>query len=63
VREYVPPSESGEMSTAQADQMRANLESKRAAMEMWCRTAYDQVSLHSCTFSFARLSQLTYVRA
>eukprot|EP00983_Pelagomonas_calceolata_P100549 1158580-Pelagomonas_calceolata.AAC.20 len=45
VREYVPASESGEMTASQTAEMQKDLESKRVAMEAWCRTAYGQPKL------------------
>uniref|UniRef100_A0A7S0RL04 V-type proton ATPase subunit C n=1 Tax=Chlamydomonas leiostraca TaxID=1034604 RepID=A0A7S0RL04_9CHLO len=42
VREYQPPVEGQELSAAQAEALRKEVEGKRAALEAWCRTAYGE---------------------
>jgi len=63
VREYVPASESGEMTASQTAEMQKDLESKRVAMEAWCRTAYGQafsVWVHMCVVRLFVESILRY---
>lgn len=43
VREYSPPAEGAELSTAQAEQLKRDAEAKKAALEQWCKTAYGEV--------------------
>lgn len=49
VKEYVPPPpESADVSVPtnmSLDQLRGLVETKRAALEAWCRTAYGEVGL------------------
>jgi V-type H+-transporting ATPase subunit C len=44
VREYVAPVEGGEMSTAQLEALKRDVEAKKSAMDVWCRTAFGEVS-------------------
>jgi hypothetical protein len=44
VREYVPPAEGVELSLAQTEQLKRDVEHKKAALEQWCKTAYGEVS-------------------
>ncbi len=45
VREYNPPAEGAELSTAQAEQLKRDAEAKKAALEQWCKTAYGEVGV------------------
>lgn len=43
VREYVAPAEGVELSAAAAEQLKRDVESRRASLEQWCKTAYGEV--------------------
>ncbi|GFR43163.1 hypothetical protein Agub_g4212 [Astrephomene gubernaculifera] len=42
VREYTPPAEGSELSSAQAEQLKRDVEQKKTALEQWCKTAYGE---------------------
>ena len=45
VREYkAPSSENGDLSTAQVDQMKRDVESKKTGLEQWSKTAFEEVN-------------------
>lgn len=46
IREYQAPAEGSEMTAAQTEQLRRDLETKRAALEQWCKTAFGEVIEH-----------------
>lgn len=48
VREYHPPSEGSELSAAQVDALKRDVDAKRAALDEWCKTAYGEVGAGSC---------------
>ena len=43
VREYHAPTEGSELTTAQAEQLKKDVEQKKNALEQWCKTAYGEV--------------------
>nr|ADI46924.1 ATPvC1m [Volvox carteri f. nagariensis] len=43
VREYNPPAEGMELSLMQTEQLKRDVEQRRAAVEHWCKTAYGEV--------------------
>lgn len=42
VRDYLPPVAGSELSAAQADSLRKEVDSRRAVLEAWCKTAYGE---------------------
>ncbi|KAG2429226.1 hypothetical protein HXX76_010996 [Chlamydomonas incerta] len=42
VREYHAPAEGAELTTAQAEQLKKDVEQKKNALEQWCKTAYGE---------------------
>ncbi len=45
VREYVPPAESVELSAAQLETLKRDVETKRGNLETWCKTAFGEVGV------------------
>ncbi|EFJ44420.1 vacuolar ATP synthase, subunit C [Volvox carteri f. nagariensis] len=43
VREYNPPAEGAELSLAQIEQLKHDMEQKKTDVEQWCKTAYSEV--------------------
>lgn len=43
VREYVAPEGGEVVSAAASEQLKKDVESKKAALEAWCKTAYGEV--------------------
>ncbi|GLI62901.1 ATP synthase, subunit C [Volvox africanus] len=43
VREYKSPTEGSELSLAQTEQLKLDMEQKKGALEQWCKTAYGEV--------------------
>jgi hypothetical protein len=43
VREYHAPAEGSELTSAQAEQLKKDVEQKKNALEQWCKTAYGEV--------------------
>lgn len=54
VREYVPPSENTEMTAAQLETLKRDVDAKKGLLETWCKTAYGE--------SFSCWMHLTAVR-
>jgi hypothetical protein len=45
VREYKSPSsDNGDMSTAQVEQLKRDVESKKTSLEQWSKTAFEEVT-------------------
>ena len=43
MREYQKPSEGNELSPAQMDQLRRDVDSKKAQLEQWCKVSFGEV--------------------